>query len=228
VNRYVETVTAVFETARKTLKWIGVNPVRDMSDLAENNIRVRWLSNKERENLLAQCGVVGDVLHDLVVAGLCTGARAGELLSLRWPVVDLKEGVAYLNTNETKNKDGRAMPLPEPLLGLLKLRKKIRRIDTDLVFPDPVNNRQGKPRRFDYHKKYVAAVKRAGITNFKFHDLRHTTASWLIMNGATLPVIGHVLGHKSAASTIRYAHLEVAYKASVVDDMIGKRLRGGA
>src|SRR5215510_2145522 len=115
----------------------------------------------------------------VVMLALATGARSGELLSLRWPDVDLKRGT--LTFQETKNGERRAVPLTGQALALMGQHAKVRRIDTVLVFPDATGKRPvGIREAWEY------AVKRAGISDFRFHDLRHTAASYLAMSGASL------------------------------------------
>ena len=86
-----------------------------------------------------------------------------------------------------------------------------------MVFPAHVN--KNKPAHIDGHWK--TALKKAGITNFRFHDLRHTAASYLVMNGATLYETAQVLGHRSTITTERYAHLSNAHKQALTDRVMG-------
>jgi len=123
--------------------------------------------------------------------------------------------------NRTKNDERRALSLAGPARTLLRARSKVRRIDTDLVFPHPTTRRP-----FDYAKLFKAAVASAGIKNFRFHDLRHTAASYLAMNGATTPEIAAVLGHKTLAMVKRYAHLSDQHVAGVVERMTDKVFGG--
>ena len=151
-------------------------------------------------------------LHTIVVLALATGARRGELLGLRWPDVDLKR--ATLAFQETKNGERRAVPLTGQALALMGQHAKVRRLDTVLVFPDATGKKPGGIR-----EAFEGAVKRAGIVDFRFHDLRHTAASYLAMSGASLAEIAEVLGHKTLAMVKRYAHLSEAHTRGVVERM---------
>ena len=151
-------------------------------------------------------------LHTIVVLALATGARRGELLRVRWPDVDLKRGT--LTSHETKNGERRAVPLTGQALVMMGQHAKVRRLDTALVFP----NATGK-RPVDIRKAFEGVIERAGITDFHFHDLRHTFASYLAMNGASLLEIAEVLGHKTLAMVKRYAHLCEAHTRGVVERM---------
>ena len=104
---------------------------------------------------------------------------------------------------------------------MLRERSKVRRIDTDLVFANP---RTRGP--FDYGKPFRAALAAAGIEGFRFHDTRHTAASYLAMNGATTAEIAAVLGHKTLAMVKRYAHMSDQHVAGVVERMTDKVFGG--
>jgi integrase len=134
------------------------------------------------------------------------------LLSLRWPDVDLKRGT--LTFQQTKNGERRTVPLTGPALALMQQHARVRRIDTVLVFP----NKTGK-RPVGIREAWEYAVKRADVADFRFHDLRHTFASYLAMNGASLLEIAEVLGHKTLAMVKRYAHLSEAHTRGVVERM---------
>jgi integrase len=172
--------------------------------------RVRFLADDERERLLAACQTSRNKhLYAIVVLALATGARMGELLDLRWSDVDVKRGT--LTFHQTKNGERRAVPLTGYALEVLTQHAKRRCPDTSLVFPDSTGTRPvGMREAFEW------AVKRAKITNFRFHDCRHIAASYLAMNGASLAEIAEVLGHKTLAMVKRYAHLSEAHAAGVV------------
>ncbi len=112
--------------------------------------------------------------------------------------------------HETKNEERRAIPLAGPALDLLRELSRIRRIDSDLVFAGP-DGRAIFPR-----KPWERALRAAQIDDFRFHDLRHSAASYLAMSGATLAEIAEVLGHKTLAMVKRYSHLTEAHTAGVV------------
>jgi integrase len=150
------------------------------------------------------------------VLALSTGARAQEILGLRWGQIDFARKVALLdNPEEIKNSERRALPLAGHALELLKERAKVRRIDSDLVFPGRINPH--KP--LDLRSPFETALRRAGIKDFRWHDLRHSAASYLAMNGASLAEIAEVLGHKTLSMVARYSHLSEAHTAGVVERM---------
>ena len=213
VNRWLAVLSHCFTMAMREWLWCDDNPVRTIKKPKEPRGRVRYLSDQERYQLLEACQASRNpFLYTIVVLGLATGTRRGELLSLRWPDVDLKRGT--LTFHETKNGERRAVPLTGPALALMHQHAKVRRLDTMLVFP---NATREKP--LGIRNAFEDAVERAGIKDFRFHDLRHTFASYLAMNGASLLEIAEVLGHKTLAMVKRYAHLCEAHTRSVVERM---------
>lgn len=216
VNRYLAALSHVLKTACREWHWIQVSPMSQVSRREEPQGRVRFLSDDERKALLQACRESRNPdLYTLVVLALSTGARSGELRNLTWRDVDTTRKVITLH--ETKNKDRRVLPLYGPALELLEARKKVRRIDTALVFP---GRKKGRPA--DFREAFESAVARAGLEDFRFHDLRHTAASYLAMNGATLAEIAAVLGHRTLAMVKRYSHLSEQHTAAVVERMNAK------
>lgn len=188
--------------------------MRKISKLPEPRGRVRFLDDAEREQLLESCKASpSPYLHTLVVLALSTGARQGELLNLRWCDVDWQRRVITLH--DTKNKERRLLPLAHYALQLMEEHNKVRNIASDLVFPSPSN----PIRPWNSRPSWLSALQKANIKNFRFHDLRHSCASYLAMNGASLAEIAEVLGHKTLAMVRRYAHLSEAHTAKVVQSM---------
>lgn len=213
VNRYLAALSHVFTVAVQDYGWIDANPLLKVSRGKEAAGRVRYLSDAERDRLLTACKANSNAdLYPAVVLSLATGARRSELLTLRWAQVDFVRG--NLTLLETKNGERRALPLGDLARELLKTRAKIRRIDTDLVFPGRPPTRPAQLRH-----AWQTALHVAGITDFHWHDLRHSAASYLAMNGASLQEIAAVLGHKTLAMVKRYAHLSEQHTAGVVNRM---------
>lgn len=218
VNRYLAYLSTVYTQAIKEWQWTSENPVKAVNKLREPKGRVRYLEKAEITSLLDACKASGfPNLYPLVVLALSCGARAGELLDLRWPDVDLGRGRATLHN--TKNKQRRFISIKGKALEVLKTHAKVKRIDTDRVFPS-VNGIS----RFNYAAPFSQALRVAGIKDFRFHDLRHTCASYLAMNGASAIDIAAVLGHKTLAMTHRYSHLADSHVDDVVERMNKKLL----
>lgn len=213
VNRYLAALSHVFTVAIEEYRWMEDNPCRKVTRGKESPGRVRFLSDEERDRLLTACRASSNPdLYPAVVLSLATGARRMEILGLRWPQVDLARGVITLL--ETKNGERRALPMSDHVRELLRDRAKIRRIDSDLVFPGRPPTRPAQLRH-----AWESALQAAGIADFHWHDLRHSAASYLAMNGASLQEIAAVLGHKTLAMVKRYAHLSEQHTAGVVNRM---------
>ena len=180
VNRYLAALSHTFTVARTEWHWVRENPLRDVSTLKEPRGRVRFLSDDERKRLLFECKAHSPELYAIVVLALSTGARQGELLNLRWQTVDLNRGLIVLE--DTKNGERRGIPLQGHARDLIRDLGKVRRIDSDLLFP----SRRYPDKAINIQKIWERAVARAEIADFRFHDLRHSTDSHLAMNGASL------------------------------------------
>lgn len=212
VNRFLAILSHVFSVAIRDWQWADQNPVKGVSRLKEPPGRVRYLSDEERQALLDACSEQSPTLLLIVVLALSTGARRGEIMNLRWKDVDMNAGRATLN--ETKNNERRALPIAGYALELLKQHSKVRQFDSELVFPDPHDG--SKP--WSFETTWRNARKRAEVEDFRFHDLRHSAASYLAMSGATTAEIAEVLGHKTLQMVKRYAHLSDQH----ISDVVGK------
>lgn len=214
VVRYLAALSHCLSTAVKEYQWLDDSPLRKVSKPSEPRGRVRFLSDEERAALLAACEASPNpYLLPVVVLALSTGMRAGEIMALEWRDVDLTRG--WLTLRETKNGTMRGVPLTGKALELVKEHARTRRrLDTPLLFPGA---NPGKP--VDLRQPWEKALKQTGIEDFRFHDLRHSAASYLAMNGASLNEIAAVLGHKTLSMVQRYAHLSESHKAGVVERM---------
>ncbi|MFQ5780214.1 MAG: tyrosine-type recombinase/integrase [Nitrospiria bacterium] len=218
VNRLLATLKHML---KKAVEWEMVEEkalknARRVKLLPENNRRLRYLSREECRNLLkAAC----PHLKAILLTALNTGMRKEEILSLEWEKhVDLKHGFILLDV--TKNGERREIPINEPLRKVLQAM--VRRVGSPYVF----TNRKG--RRFkDIKTSFKTACTRAKIKDFRFHDLRHTFASHLVMAGADLTTVKELLGHKTLTMTLRYAHLAPGHKVKAVEmleDVFGRGL----
>jgi len=220
-NRYLAALSHVFTIAEKDWGWIDANPCRRVRRLTEPRGRVRFLSDAERERLLGVCRQSRDArLYPLVVLAIATGARQAELIGLRWSDIDLQRRSAILH--KTKNGERRSLPLTGLALELLRDLAAARPVGGDHVFP-------GRRRKPAFPRRaWEVATAAAGLEDFRFHDLRHSCASYLAMSGASAPEIAAVLGHKTLAMVKRYAHLAEPHTAGVVARMTEKFLRPAA
>ncbi len=179
------------------------NPVKTVRFARENNGRMRMLTPEEEAGLLAHCG---PQLRPLVITALHTGFRASELLSLAWEDVDCRRRVMTVRAAYAKNGESRSVPMNEVLTATLQTVRMSTSADGPVF-----RTRTGKPYR-SFRMAFTHAVRQAGMTDFTFHDLRHTFASRLVMSGVNLLTVQALLGHKDISMTLQYTHLSSDYK----------------
>lgn len=202
VNRYLAGLSSCLGYGVKTLQWIERNPCERIEKPAESKGRVRFLSDDERKALLDACRPHAD-LYLAVVLALTTGARQAEVMTLRYGQIDFERKVITLH--QTKNGESRALPLVSSAFTLLQDRTKVRNLRDDRVFPP--TERAKKSDCLDLRQPWEKALKTAAITDFHWHDLRHTAASYLAMSGVSLVEISKILGHRTMQMVSRYSHL---------------------
>lgn len=213
INRYMASLSIVLSIATKEWGWLEENPMIKVKKKKESRGRVRSLSDKESEALLKACEkATNPHLYPVVLIALTTGARMSEILNLKWENVELKRKLLYFL--DTKNGESRSAHIVIPVLEILKERSKVRDLKTNYVFP-----RFDGKKPIDLRHQWETVIKESGIENFRFHDLRHTAASYLAMNGATLIELSHILGHKTLQMVKRYAHLTEKHTAPLVEKM---------
>jgi integrase len=182
--------------------------------LPENNARIRFLSDDERSRLFKAARQSDwDKLYLLVLLAITTGARKGELLSLRWCDVDFDRQTAYVAT--TKNGQPKVLPLTDSVVVELS---KFKDQEPALIFNSEITT--DSP--FCFYKQWKKALLSADIEDFRFHDLRHSCASYLAQSGASLLEIAFVLGHKQIQMTKRYAHLCIDSKEKLINRVMAK------
>ena len=189
----------------KAIEWgkLKDSPAKKVKLLKGEVKRVRFLIPEEINTLLSNCA---DYLKPIVTVALHTGMRKGELLGLQWPQIDFEQGIITLT--DTKNNERRDIPMNETVKATLK---GIERIGADVFCNGDAKTFKKVGRAFD------AAVRKSGIEDFRFHDLRHTFASNLVMEGAELNDVRELLGHKNMSMTLRYAHLSPKHKRGVIN-----------
>jgi integrase len=216
VNRYLTTLSTVFSLGVR-LERIEYNVARRIEKEEEPDGRVRFLSrpvddqDSELDRLLAACRTSKSTdLFDLVVLALHTGCRARELLQLRAAFVRLSVGGFTLPAEISKNGEPGFVPLVGDAAAIVERRLAQRRNGSDYLFA----GRGSGPIKFPRHA-WEKALERAHIENFRFHDLRHTHASYLAMLGASNIELKESLGHKTLAMVARYTHLANSHKSEV-------------
>ena len=207
VNRLLATLKHMFT---KAVDWEMVEEdilrkIRKVKMIPENNRRLRFLSKEECRVLIDACS---PQLRSIVIVALNTGMRKGEILGLKWERVDLRHGFIFLEN--TKNGERREIPINTTLRTTLEAIPH--GPESEYVFTD----RNGNPFK-DIRRSFKTALKRAGIQDFKFHDLRHCFASHLVMAGVDLTTVKELLGHKTLTMTLRYSHLSPGHKKKAVE-----------
>lgn len=219
VWKYMTTLSIILNIAVKEWEWLDQSPMSKVRKPQVKNERDRFLSPNERAKLLEACKLQYEYtsyqpewLYNLVVIRLSTGLRPSEGARLKWSEVNLNSG--FISLQNTKNGEAHTVPIPESALLILSKMKEGRREDCDWVFP----RKDGK-QPLDFRKRFYHALEVAGIKDFKFHDLRHTTASYLAMQGASLREIAEVLNHKTLTTTKRYAHLSKDHTKKLLNNL---------
>jgi integrase len=221
VVQYMLALSHAFTIAVNEWGWLEDSPMRKVKNPTPSRGRVRFLDDEERAKLLTACKESSNEwLYMVVILALSSGMRKAELFNLKWQDVNLKDG--FLILHETKNGERRRVPLAGLGLELLRQHAKVRRLDTPLLFPS--NKDPLKP--IDLKRPWLDALGKADIIDFHWHDLRHCTASYLAMNGASLAEIAEVLGHKTLSMVKRYSHLSDGHVSNVVASMNAKIFGG--
>ena len=151
-----------------------------------------------------------DHLKPMVLVSLNTGIRWGELASLAWDSVDMKKSLITVVGDKAKSGKTRHVPLNSIAMNALTDWKE--QSSGEVVFP----GRDGKKTLDNVNKSWKAVLDAAQIKNFRWHDMRHHFASWLVMAGVDLNTVRELLGHSDLKMTLRYAHLAPEHKAAAV------------
>lgn len=193
-NRYLAFVQALLNKAAKDWEYLDGAP--KLPRYQEAKKRIRWLTPQEAERLIA---ALPDYIAAMVVFSLNTGLRKSNVFDLKWQQIDLKRKVAWFHHDETKSGRALGVALNDAAVAvLLKQRGK----HPEYVF----TNNRCKPVK-DVKKPWKKALQDAGIENFRWHDLRHTWASWLVQNGVSLYALKEMGGWSDFDMVQRYAHL---------------------
>ncbi len=201
-NRLLALLSKMFSLA-VDWGWRTDNPAKGVERYVEHK-RERWLSDDELTRLL-------EVLRDhpnqraanAVRMQLLTGGRIGEVLRTEWDDIDFERGVWIKPSHHTKQKRTEHVPLSPQALELLAATREVADDSVPFVFPGDV---PGKPLQ-EIKKFWRSVMRQAGIENYRMHDNRHTHASHLVSSGLSLEIVGRLLGHTTATTTKRYAHL---------------------
>ncbi len=212
VNRELACLKHLFN---KAIEWeyININPVKKVKLLKEPPGRIRYLEDYEINILLNECS---KELKPIVITALNTGMRRSELFNLKWMDVNFRDKTIIVKNS--KNNESRFIPMNNAVHDTFR---KLYHRENDYVF----QTKKGDPYK-EVKTGFKSALKRAEIEDFKFHDLRHTFASYLAMNGWNLQTIQKLMGHKDFKMTLRYSHLAKSHLQDAVDSL-GKSFQFG-
>ncbi|MBY0484415.1 MAG: site-specific integrase [Nitrosomonas sp.] len=213
-NRYLATIRAILRRAALEWEWIEKAPFIRL--YREPKRRIRWIEPEQVKVLLNE---LPEHLADLVTFSLCTGLRKRNVTDLEWSQVDLQRNVAWIHADQAKGRKSIHVSLNATAMEILQ--KQIGK------HPVRIFTYRGKPINQVNTKAWRRALKRAGIENFRWHDLRHTWASWLTQKGVPLNVIQEMGAWESTEMVKRYAHLapeQFRKHAMVVDELLNNTI----
>ncbi len=213
-NRYLALLRSILRAARDDWEWIDKIPRVRLAP--EPKKRIRWITQVEATRLLSE---LPPHLSDMAAFSLATGLRQHNVSYLTWDQVDLFRRVAWIHADQSKSGRAISVPLNQDAISILKRRKKM---NGSYVF-----TYNGKPVARTTTKAWKAALKRAGIENFRWHDLRHTWASWHVQNGTSLQELQELGGWASFDMVLRYAHLASDHLKTAASRIEGTLLTQG-
>jgi integrase len=209
VNRMLATVRKILNSAKDDWGWIDSVPKIKM--LVEPKSRVRWLKRHEAESLLVE---LPEHLAAMAEFSLATGLRESNVTGLTWEQVDLPRRCAWIAAENAKAGKAIAVPLNNEAMKVLQCQ--VGKHETNVF------TYKGKPVGLANTKAWRAALKRAGISDFRWHDLRHTWASWHVQNGTPLHILKELGGWADLTMVLRYAHLSSDHLSSYAENVGNK------
>lgn len=200
VKKELGVLKNAFNVAIKEWEWLKDNPVSRISMPKDPPGRLRFLRGDEIERLL-DCS--DSWFRPVLIVAIHTGLREGNIISLSWDRIDMFRRIILFDAKDLKNETSLGIPINDTLLNTLKELYKVKHLNSKLVFM-----RNGKPLyKLLLWRALRRACKKADLTDFRFHDLRHTFASLLVQSGIDLYSVQRLMGHKDGRMTQRYAHL---------------------
>jgi integrase len=203
VNRHLALVRAILRRAHREWEWLDRAPVVRL--LKEPTLRIRFLTRDQAAALLKE---LPEHLRDMATFSLATGLRAANVTGLTWEQVDLERKMAYVHPDQAKARKAIPVPFNDAAMEVVQ-RQKGKHFVKVFTF-------EGEPVKQVSTKAWKKALKRAGIEDFRWHDLRHTWASWHVQSGTPLHVLQELGGWQTATMVRRYAHLAVEHLAAYV------------
>ncbi|EAA8742654.1 site-specific integrase [Salmonella enterica subsp. enterica] len=205
--KHLALMKAILRAAERDWKWLEKAPVIKVPSV--RNKRVRWLERDEAKRLIEECP---EPLKSVVKFALATGLRRSNIINMEWQQIDMQRRVAWVNPEDSKSNRAIGVALNDTACKVLrdqigKHHKWVFVHTKEGIRPDGSRTPTIRKMRVDDQRAWNAACRRAGIEDFRFHDLRHTWASWLIQSGVPLSVLQEMGGWESIEMVRRYAHL---------------------
>ncbi|HBN1858599.1 TPA: site-specific integrase, partial [Escherichia coli] len=209
------------------VEWGWLDRAPKISTPRVKNGRIRWLTEEESKHLFAE---IAPHFFPVVMFAITTGLRRSNVTDLEWSQVDLDKKMAWMHPDETKAGNAIGVPLNETACQILRKQQGLHKrwvfVHTRPAYrSDGTKTAAVRKMRTDSNKAWKGALKRAGISNFRFHDLRHTWASWLVQSGVSLLALKEMGGWETLEMVQRYAHLSAGHlteHASKIDAIISR------
>ena len=212
VNRILSLIRAILNRAKNEWEWVDTVPV--FRFLPEPKDRIRWLTHDEAQRLLSE---LPPHLAAMARFALATGLREANVTGLQWRQVDLQRECAWIEASQAKAGKPIAVPLNQDAIDVLRGQIGCHKEYVFTYDGEPVKKAGGAAWR--------KALKRAGIDGFRWHDLRHTWASWHVQSGTPLNVLQELGGWASYDMVLRYAHLSSDHlKAHAGNSVLQKKV----
>lgn len=205
VNRMLSTLRALLR--KSAFEWEWIDRVPKVRLLREPKRRIRWITRQQAEVLLSE---LPKHLSEMARFSLATGLRQRNVTELQWSQVDLDNRRAWIHPDQAKSRKAIAVPLNAEALAVVRRQ---RGQHAEYVFC----YQSRAPLRWVGHETWRNAVKRAGLVNFRWHDMRHAWASWHVQQGTPLHVLQELGGWESSEMVKRYAHLSPEHLAEYAE-----------
>lgn len=210
VNRVLEVLSSVLHAA---VDWEWLDRMPKVAMLPEPTKRIRWITQDQAKRLLS---VLPGHLSEMALFSLETGLRRANVTGLQWSQVDLARKMAWIHPDQAKARKAIPVPLSDVAIEVLRRQRFAKRkpefIDSVFVF-------RGKPVHQTGTKAWKNGLAKAGISDFRWHDLRHTWASWHVQRGTPLHVLKELGGWETMEMVQRYAHLSADHLAQWVQSV---------
>ena len=221
VKHEMNCLTHAFNLAVREWNWINYNPCLKVQKPKVNNQIMRWLTDDEEKRLLdASKSYLNGQLPAIITLALNTGMRQGEILTLKWENIDMfKRAITIM---QSKTNEPKTIPLNDTGFNVLLNKGKVVNM-SGYVFTTQNGTRILSP---NVQREFWKVVEKAKVTNFRFHDLRHTFATRLVQSGVDLYSVAKLLGHKDIKTTQRYAHHHIdslRQSVRVLDSFFAKK-----